>query len=866
VRFSGFGQISASLAVPAMICPVASLSFWMLLVFARSVPLIDTSSSTFTDTGVTIDTFSNSGLFGPPLTRASVPDTSFIAASEEGVSAYVYGTVYFPSNGSWIFDCAFVNTAVGFVWIDGHLVCQDGNTYNVSAGAADNPLPVRTAAGGRGLAIRAHMYKDAARAREPMSLSVRWGLNTSSSMAAIPSAALRPHLSAVEQQRDKLQASSTAGWRKLLHHNVLTFTSLPAGIAFTPTVCQISTKTCIDFCVADGLWKKESGCDVRVGPYAINGSYGQFFFGGRHGDNRSFVDANISVSFAAYSNNSLAVSMELIEPHRKKSRDILIRMNSRFLWNRSGIVSTDAATSSIVFSPAGLPTSRVAVLAPFVNASVPRSPLGSENDVFVELGPEPLSVAVNLQDVSSSTVAAMIAAAKESHAAQMLSLSGGDPRLAELATAVEAAVSWTAISTPAENNAVLLPVSRGWTTVPPMADFRADGEDWSYAIFDWDNLFASLLAAAVGSKNIAYSNIIQSFKSKAAEGYLANCAGGGYKNQDRTEPLVGARVLLELFRRYNDTWLVELVFDDVLDWVDWTSRARTRNHGLYTLRSFDERRGQPGGMQLARFESGLDNSPMYDCASVDQQDNCDLWDKSSGTMMLLDVGMSSMAASEAYALSELAVVVGRQATAKELRARGDAYRQAVHEQLWDETRGVYANLVLTNGSLSERVSPTSFYPLLLGSRGMHDDARAEEIVRRWLTNASRFCVQRRSNECYWGLPSISADDDSFAALGYWRGFVWGPMAQLVHWSLKEFDHVPSVRVARKALAQQMSEMFMNQWRLHGHVCENYLPHKNGTEVDGKVWPDECTGTTFYHWGALSGLIELTESASESIYI
>jgi len=63
----------------------------------------------------------------------------------------------------------------------------------------------------------------------------------------------------------------------------------------------------------------------------------------------------------------------------------------------------------------------------------------------------------------------------------------------------------------------------------------------SYAIFDWDNLFACLLAAASSyagaGRALAYSNVIQSFKSKTAEGYLANCAGGGYKDQDRTEPL-----------------------------------------------------------------------------------------------------------------------------------------------------------------------------------------------------------------------------------------------------------------------------------------------------------------------------------------
>ena len=93
------------------------------------------------------------------------------------------------------------------------------------------------------------------------------------------------------------------------------------------------------------------------------------------------------------------------------------------------------------------------------------------------------------------------------------------------------------------------------------------------------------------------------------------------------------------------------------------------------------------------------------------------------------------------------------------------------------------------------------------------------LVKGWLTNKTRFCINdnyetENSGACYYGLPSISADDTAFPPLGYWRGYVWGPMAQLTYWSLKEYDHVPSVRLARKAMCKQMTAMFLNQWRLH----------------------------------------------------
>jgi hypothetical protein len=96
--------------------------------------------------GLTVETFANSGLSGTPSSTSVVPDTTLISA--DGLSAFIFGTVTFPSVGTWTFDCTFANTAVGFFWIDGHLLCQDGNTYNTSVyrgktSVTDNPLPIR---------------------------------------------------------------------------------------------------------------------------------------------------------------------------------------------------------------------------------------------------------------------------------------------------------------------------------------------------------------------------------------------------------------------------------------------------------------------------------------------------------------------------------------------------------------------------------------------------------------------------------------------------------------------------------------------------------------------------------------------------
>jgi hypothetical protein len=147
-------------------------------------------------------------------------------------------------------------------------------------------------------------------------------------------------------------------------------------------------------------------------------------------------------------------------------------------------------------------------------------------------------------------------------------------------------------------------------------------------------------------------------------------------------------------------------------------------------------------------------------------------------------------------------------------------RALITTELWDPVGQVFTNR-RPNGSFYSRISPTSFYPLLANAS---TDVQAEAMVEHWLTNKTRFCINPKyqtenTDTCYWGLPSISADDPAFPPLGYWRGYVWGPMAQLTYWSLQKYDHLPTVRSARKAMCAQMTAMFLNQWHLHAHICE-----------------------------------------------
>ena len=136
------------------------------------------------------------------------------------------------------------------------------------------------------------------------------------------------------------------------------------------------------------------------------------------------------------------------------------------------------------------------------------------------------------------------------------------------------------VSTGGAEEGPVLPMTYGFSWITPTK--RGASNDWKYVMFCWDNIFASYTAAVLGYRDAAYSNLIQIVEAKSRDGYVPNWAAGGSKNTV-AEPAVGGRVLLELFERFNDTWIVELLFDHLLDWSkwQWTNRVNKR-HNIQT--------------------------------------------------------------------------------------------------------------------------------------------------------------------------------------------------------------------------------------------------------------------------------------------
>ena len=375
--------------------------------------------------------------------------------------------------------------------------------------------------------------------------------------------------------------------------------------------------------------------------------------------------------------------------------------------------------------------------------------------------------------------------------------------LGPAADALTRAVTWNTIHAP-DIGRVLTPTSRDFVCA------ARKGFYGTWALHAWDTFFTGLAASAV-DRDYARGIFGQILPYADAAGMIPNrISDERGRTDDRSQPPVGA---LTVYQAYlagglssgtRDRALLDDTFPALLAWHDWWPRARRGPHGLLAWGS-DPIAGDPASATLdrARRESGLDDSPMYDEAR---------YDPVTHTMDLADVGLNALHIADAEALAEIAALLGEPATADRLRAEAATAKAVADRLLWDSDRNGYRNLT-SAGTHDPHVSPTMLYALL---GGLPDADRAAavapDLLRPEVLGGPR------------PLPSVARNDPGVAAT-YWRGRIWAPMAYLAVQGLRRYGLTELSRPVVGALLR----LFLDEWRLHGHVRENY-PAVEGENV------------------------------------
>lgn len=296
---------------------------------------------------------------------------------------------------------------------------------------------------------------------------------------------------------------------------------------------------------------------------------------------------------------------------------------------------------------------------------------------------------------------------------------------------------------------------------------------------------------------------------------------------DRTQPPIAGFLLWMSYLRSGGRELLERAYPTLLANHDWWWEKRDGNgNGLMEYGTSPVGDGLYRGTKLAaKDESSMDNSPTHDEAKLDT---------TSWTLDCEDVGLNSLIALDGEMLALIAAELGEGETAKRLETRTDGLKRRIREELWDETRQVFASR-LWSGGFVRSLAPTSFYPLLAGA-ATPEQANA---MLRLLGDPRKFGGD-------WLLPSVTRDDPAFSDNVYWRGRVWPPLNFLTYHGLKRCGFTAAAR----DLADNSVRLFMGEWR-NGRCPENF------SAVTGEAC-DQPDTDPYYSWGALMPALGVAE--------
>lgn len=589
------------------------------------------------------------------------------------------------------------------------------------------------------------------------------------------------------------------GWGTWNARSVLAPTLLPEGLAVNIGFKQLNWLG-YRYLGEELIGRREDGAErVRPGLHALDGSYSELEL--------SWAGIDVRVESAAQGDDFVL----LMTPLHASKLPISAVFAGEMLWNRPGQLSRE---NDVLIAKLSSRTLRV-----YATGKVIDDPYAQSRTPYLAVALDgPIAISSGRRR-SISEVQSMIQQSRQ----RMEDRAAGFGDLKETYLAIESGLAWNTIYEP-KYDRVVSTVGRLW-----------DEEYGGYALFGWDNFFLAYVSSLY-SRDWAYANFIEHLRSMTEEGFIPNDdRGNGTKSWDHSQPPVGAIMLKEIYKRYPERWLLEASFDDLLTWNRWWMKARM-NDGLLSYGSDLAKNplDQPDihTKVTAGYESGMDDSPMYEGVPFNPAKN---------VLELQDVGLNSLYVADCKALAEIAKLIGRDSEAAELNARAEQIGRKMNSLLWDEGIDEYRNRRTDTGVLSDRLSPTMFYPLLAR---IIDSPRALAIVEKHFFNPAEFYGD-------YILPSITRNDPSFPKQRYWKGAVWPPLNFLVYLGLRDYGF----KDAAEQLSNKSRSMFLDEWRRRGFICENYSAI-TGTGDDPRLSSDE-----FHSWGTLMGIMSFIEERS-----
>jgi len=593
-------------------------------------------------------------------------------------------------------------------------------------------------------------------------------------------------------QYRRLQEKLASGWNTWYNNSVASEVLLPEAFSINLCFSWPGSGDYLDqiFKASENAKRPET---VRLGLRSDDGYYTSMQL--------KYKGEDFTIETAVDGNDELI----LVTP-ATAARNYLV-VEAGVLWGRAGAISVSPNTLTGTFPGRSIAVHFTAspVTDAYVVTTSPHLTFSLKQEIGIYTG--------------RSRTLAEIKDLIDHHRATQQSRLDGYADLSESFKAMQTILAWNTMYD-AANQRVITPVSRLWN------------KGWGgFVLFDWDTYFASYMCSLF-NKDLAMANAVEITKAITPDGFIPNYESPFKQTSwDRSQPPIGSTVILNIYKRYPEKWFLVEVYDELLRWNRWWPRNRDVDGYLCwgsqavsdTLPTIEAH-----NLQAAKYESGLDNSPMYDSVPFNPQSN---------TMQLADVGLMSIYIADCNALADIADVLGKAADAAELRKRSLSYTHALGS-MWDDKAGIFLNLRLDTKQKSYRLSPTNFYPMLAKACSQ---AQAARMIKEHYYNPAEFYGE-------YVLPSIARNDPAFKDNDYWRGRIWGPMNFLVYLGMRNYD----LAEARADLIAKSKALLMKTWLTNGTVFENY----NAITGEGN---DVSNADGFYHWGALLTFMAFLEN-------
>ncbi|MGC8552620.1 MAG: MGH1-like glycoside hydrolase domain-containing protein [Phycisphaerae bacterium] len=386
-----------------------------------------------------------------------------------------------------------------------------------------------------------------------------------------------------------------------------------------------------------------------------------------------------------------------------------------------------------------------------------------------------------------------------------------------------------------------LAANEGALYLPPLRSVSATvARGWCLpyhcVLFEWDSFFNSMLLS-INSPSVGpwmvRRQLAGIFHFQMPDGMVCNFSNDGGRiatSVDRSEPPVSSMCVWQAYQRWPSKSTLEAFYQPLVQYHHWWFAINPQTHLPYRDGNKDGllEWGSPTGVwQNARFESGMDDSPMYVRGKVKLM-------RPSDTFNVDDVGLNSLWAADAMYLSKIAAALGHKNAAAHYAAECQTMSQRINAMLWSHKLGMYCNRYWSRGKghhlLSRQWSPTNFYPMIAK---VPDAGRADRMLAV-LLNKKYFWGK-------WVLPTISRNNPAYTHQEYWQGDIWGPTNYLAFQGLLNYAPTDVLH----AYARKSVRLFMNNWNKTGVWSENYIT------ITGRASHDP-----HYSWGALLSAIGL----------